>query len=274
MGYPCKAYRLKGLAMLEKTVARSFMKKTRRLGAGTFTSDQEGWVVGNDNLTRPLVLKTADGGKSWSEIKFDNKSTQQLNDKIQLLWDICFDPNGRARMLGDGGVVQVQMNERDLSILSIFPTQQYALNRISCSGSGDVWAVGRASSIYHFRDGWVKQDLNPSCSPSNVRTFGTDVWVIGKNDTGSGILLWSPDSGETWKNRTPRSAKALSDLFLKDGEGGLIGVEGSIFYTADNGESWQNVESPTKADLLYIYTLDFKNIWISGERTTVLKYRN
>ena len=177
-----------------KTWKTVFYEENTAVAAGGFTSEQEGWVVGTEDLTRPLVMKTSDGGKSWSRIAFDNKSTEQLSGKVQVLWDICFDPNGRAWMLGETGILHVEMGEKDLHLLNLFSTNQENSDRISCNDSGDVWAIGRKGSIFHFHDGnWIKIKLDQGYSPSNVRSFGSDVWITGKNESGDGILLRSQD---------------------------------------------------------------------------------
>lgn len=254
-----------------KSWTTEFHNETKSVAAGIFLNDLEGWVVGNDNLTKPLVLKTTDGGKRWVEVPFDEKSTEQLNGKFNVLWDICFDPRGTAWVTGEEGLLQLQANEEHLRLLSMFPTGD-ASDRIACSDSGDVWALGRRSSVFRFRDGWVKKELDPKYFPVNIRSFGPDVWVVGKDGSGNGILLQSRDSGESWKNKAPRSAKALSDLSLTDGVGWLVGAEGHIYHTTDNGETWTKSKSPTSDDLLHIYSLNPKNVWITGHRETVMKY--
>lgn len=241
--------------------------------SGVFTSESEGWVVGSDNLEKPFVLKTTDKGISWKRINFDEKSTGELKGKILYFRDICFDNKDTAWIVGEGGVVQVDTQKQDLKLLSLFSTKE-SLYRISCNGSGDIWADSSKNSVFYFREGWVKKELDANYSFSSVKSIGSDVWLIGKDDSGKGILLKSQDGGKTWDNKAPESAKALNDLYLKNGKGWLIGDEGSIYYSSDNGNSWVKSESPTKVNLLNIFFLDSNNIWISGDRATILKYQN
>ncbi len=242
------------------------------LSAGMFTSESEGWVVGH-KTTAPLILKTVDGGRSWSEIAFDETSVEQLRGKIDSLWDICFDLRGTAWMTGEGGLLQVQVNEKHLRLLSMFPTGEVS-ERIECSASGDVWALGKKSSVFRFRNGWVRKELDSSYSLTNIRSFGTDVWIIGNDGAGNGILLQSRDSGESWQNKAPKVAPALHDLVIGNGAGWLVGAEGHIYHTTNNGETWRESKSATNDDLLYIYSLGSNNVWISGRRETILKHKN
>ena len=249
-----------------------FYEEKKPIAAGIFISESEGWAVGTNNLAMPLILRTTDGGKRWIEVPFDEKSSDQLNGKIKVLWDICFDPEGAAWFTGDGGLLQMQVEKKHLRLLSIFPTSD-ASDRIACSESGDVWALGRENYIFRFRNGWVRKELDSRYYPTNIRSFGADVWIIGKDGAGNGILLLSLDSGESWQNKAPKSAGSLHDLILRDGAGWLVGAEGHIYNTTDNGETWRESKSPTNDDLLYLYSLDPNNVWISGRRETILKYK-
>lgn len=241
--------------------------------AGIFTNETEGWVVGTENLEKPLVLRTNDKGISWRKINFDEKSLEALKGKFTYFRDICFDTKGKTWIIGNGGIVQVDTYGQELKLVSLFPTKE-GLYRVSCNDSGEIWAVGIRNSVFHFRYGWVKNDLNEKYWFSNIKSIETDVWLIGQDDSDKGVLLKSQDNGQTWENKTPESAKTLNDLYLKDGKGWLVGAEGSIYYSSDNGNSWTKSESPTKADLLHIFSLDTNNVWISGDRATILKYQN
>ena len=112
---------------------------------------------------------------------------------------------------------------------------------------------------------------------------GSEVWVVGGNWTETaqvkagfprpGIMFRSRDGGNSWENRTPKTASLLYDVFLMGGKGWLVGAEGAIYYSSDNGDSWARVESPTKTDLLHIFFLNNDNGWISGGRSTILKLK-
>ena len=160
-----------------------------------------------------------------------------------------------------------------------FSTKE-SLFSISCNNSGDIFAVGENSSIYHYNNGWTKINVNQDYRFKKVLSIGNDIWILGESSTSSdstspnGVLLKSQNNGQTWENKTPKLAKTLNDLYLKNGEGWLIGDEGNIFYSSDDGESWIKSESPTNNNLYCIFFLDSKNGWISGDKATILKYQN
>ena len=240
---------------------------------GVFTNENEGWVVGTKNLKEPLVLKTDDKGISWKEVNFDEKSLEMLKDKFTLFRDICFDTQGQTWISGDGGLIKIDTTQQELKLVSLFPVKE-GLFRISCSDSGETWATGVKNSVFRFEDAWNKIELNENYWISNVKTFGTSTWLIGSDNLDDGILLFSRNGGQTWENKTPELAKTLNDLYLRDGEGWLVGVNGSIYYSSNNGDTWTKTKSPTESDLLHIFFLDSNNGWISGDKGIILKYQN
>jgi photosystem II stability/assembly factor-like uncharacterized protein len=246
-----------------------------------FTDNQNGWIVGSEENNKPLVLKTRNKGLDWQDWKkmdFDAKSLGEVNGKFARFYDICFDSAGKSWIVGDGGIVEAVADGQNLKISSIFSTKEI-LYGISCNDSGEVWAVGENSAVFHYRNGWSRKEIDKKYIFKKVVSTESDVWLLGHNappieENVLGTLLRSRDNGQTWENKTPKSASLLYDLYLKDGKGWLVGAEGSIYYSSDNGNSWTKSKSPTKNDLMKIFFLDSNNGWISGDKATILKYQN
>jgi photosystem II stability/assembly factor-like uncharacterized protein len=244
-----------------------------------FIDNQNGWVVGSSENDKPLVMKTNDRGINWQKVNFDEKSLSALNEKISFFLAICFDRTGKGWIAGKGGIVEAITDGQNLRISSIFSTKE-TLYSVSCNGSGEVWAVGQ-DAVFHYQNDWRRKEIDKRYVFGKVVSNGSDVWLLGADSSllengssGAGVLLRSRDNGQTWENKTPASANLLNDLYIKDGSGWLVGAEGSIYYTSDNGNSWTKSTSPTNSDLLHIFFLDSKNGWISGDKATVLKYQN
>jgi photosystem II stability/assembly factor-like uncharacterized protein len=250
----------------------AFAEDGKGVYSGVFTTDNIGWVVGTDNLEMPLVLKTTDRGTNWKNLNFDEKSSRSLKDHFTYFRDLCFDSKGKAWIIGDGGIVEVDVDGPALRLISIFPTSE-GLYRVSCSPSGEIWTVGIKNSVFLFRNEWAKIDLSDNLRFTNVRTVGTDVWLIGKDVSDNGILLKSEDGGQSWQDKTPEAARSLNDLYIKDGKGWLIGDAGSIYFTDNAGNSWGNTESPTKVDLLHVFFRNSNEGWISGDQGVILRLR-
>lgn len=250
---------------------------------GVFTlthySDRLVWVVGSDENNKPFILNSRDKGKNWQKVIINEKSLDKINEKFTTFYDICFDQSGKSWIVGDGGILETSIEEQNLSVINLFFTKE-TLFSVSCNNTGEVWAVGEESAIFHFQNGWTREEIDKKYIFEKIISEGTDIWILGGNNLPVkdtiplGILLRSQDNGRTWEDKTPDNSGILYDLYLKDGKGWLVGAKGSIYQSSDNGNSWIKSESPTKDDLRDIFFLDSSNGWISGNRATILKYQN
>ena len=270
-----------------------------------FTDKTNGWIVGaerkkidsqneeethgvNPKNHKPLILKTENAGLNWEKLDIDQQSSAKINEKFGMLSDICFDKSGNTWLAGDGGIIQAEVGKQTWKMLNVFPMEERF--NISCSDSGDIWAVGLNETILHYQNGWTRKTLNVDGNVNDwtffkkVKTVGNEIWVVGgsrpkeiqpdQETRIKGVLFRSLDNGETWEEKTPAFADGLFDIYFDGKTGWLIGEEGSIYYTNDDGNSWMKEKSPTENDLLSIFFLDSKTGWISGDRATVLKLEN
>jgi photosystem II stability/assembly factor-like uncharacterized protein len=245
-----------------------------------FTKNNVFWSVGstfNDEKYKPVILNSDDRGVTWQQIIFDKKDSEKIDKKFTGFSDICFDPTGKSWIIGSGGIVESLIKGQKFEVTNIFLTKE-ELYSVSCSDEGDVWAVGNEGAIYHFQNDWKKKERNKDYTFEKVKLIGYDVWLLGykrsTDDKGiSGILLKSTDRGNSWEDKTPANAPGLNDLHLKNGIGWLIGDNGSVYYSDNNGDSWEKQKSLTKNNLSNIYYLDTENIWIGGANQTILRYK-
>ena len=271
------------------------------------TDKRSGWAVGSGENGKPLVMRTNDKGLTWQKVNFDAKGLGELDRSFTGFSDVCFDPVGkgwivgndgvveatgdessgqkawRVRRAGDSGIVEAVTDGQNLKVASVFFTKE-PLSSISCGDSGEVWAVGEDGGVFHYRNGWSRKEVDKKYIFERVLLKGGDVWLLGGEVTTDekmqsvyprpGILLRSKDGGRTWENKTPGSASMLYDLYLKDKKGWLIGAEGSIFHSGDDGHTWRKLKGPTQNDLTKIFFLDSSNGWVSGDRATILSYQN
>lgn len=267
-----------------------------------FADHQNGWAVGTDSDNKPLIMMTVDGGFTWQSVTFDQQAVEEV--KATKVTDICLtsgqvwlltensitgpirDPSGNEiwsrRQLGNNAIVRAVINDTTLRIVNVFYMPD-RLRSISCTSTGEVWAVGDRSAVFHYENGWknAASEVDKKYTFLRAASSGKDVWLVGADwsETESvvagfpraGVLLRSRDNGQTWRDETPSSASLLSDLILADGKGWLIGAQGSIFFSSDSGNSWTKIESPTRNNLSQIFFLDSQNIWIVGEQSTILR---
>ncbi len=237
----------------------------------TFNNKQNGWVIGSMKK-KPLILKTKDEGLHWEKLNLDEKLLNEVNEKFTRFYDICFDSSGNSWLVGNGGILEAKIDGETFQVSNVFPTKE-TLFSVSCSESGEVWAVGENGAVFHYQNDWTRETVNNTRLLTRVKVINDEVWILGGLYS-EGILLRSQNNGKTWENKTPISANALFDLYLKENQGWLVGAEGSIYYSNDSGNTWTKFKSPTKNDLLKIFFLDSNNSWISGDKATILKYQN
>lgn len=235
-----------------------------------FTDEQNGWVVGSDGDI-PLVLKTNDKGEHWQRIDFDENTLNDLDNKFNNFFNICFTQTGKGWIVGDGGIVEVLTNESVWKISNIVSTQE-SIFSVDCKETGEVWAVGRKSTVFNNKNGWVKQEIEGEYLLTKVKSAGNNIWILGGELNSQGILLKSQDGGESWENNTPESANTLFDIVFRGNQGWLVGANGNIFNSNDFGNSWVKVTSPTQNNLTDIFFLDAQNGWICGTKSIILKY--
>lgn len=241
----------------------------------TFDDEGIGWAIGTNVDDEPIVMKSVDQGVQWQRVRFDEKELKFPNGKLKILFDLCFDSNGKIWLVGQNGILEAKENGNNLEVESFFETKE-TLYGISCSNSGEIWAVGEKGSIFHFKNGWTTQEIKENYIFKNIKLNGSEIWVFGfiitpQKSNHSGILLRSVDNGNTWENKTPKESDVINDLNFINKDIWLVGGEGNIFHSSNNGGSWTKSKSPTKSDLRSIYLLDSNNVWISGDKETVLK---
>ncbi|MBM4370294.1 MAG: hypothetical protein FJ098_01485 [Deltaproteobacteria bacterium] len=92
-------------------------------------------------------------------------------------------------------------------------------------------------------------------------------WVVGF----PGLILHSPDGGETWESQAGGGGEALFDVeLLDDRTGWIAGRNGLVLHTSDGGETWRRQETPTTRSLYAIDFQDGQEGWAVGEFATVL----
>lgn len=81
------------------------------------------------------------------------------------------------------------------------------------------------------------------------------------------------NAADTFLSSSPRIKNIYNDIyFLNDNEGWIVGSEGQILHTIDNGETWTAQPSHTTTNLLTLAILDPKHGWIGGENGTILHW--
>lgn len=239
-----------------------------------FVSDRVGFIVGGKRVggkTVPLILRSEDGGKTWNEavVPTDLSLPQSARPVLQ---DIAFCGPNVAWAAGDG--VIFRSRDGGLNWENRQTKYSEAFYGIACEDSEHVIAVGRDGLIVRTTDGGISWDSIQS--PSNghnirIRINGNDGWIVG-GLAEKGVLLRSYDAGQSWKIQDLPQSEFLVGILLKGKSGWIVGVDGTILQTSDGGETWSKAQSPTKNALGCIFVSSNGEVWIAGDKRTLLRF--
>ncbi|MBK8148032.1 MAG: hypothetical protein IPK58_07385 [Acidobacteria bacterium] len=241
------------------------------LAGGAFFNDSNGIVVGTRDFSKPMILRTTDGGDNWETVSYVAGSTNQALDS-QGLRAACNLSEGTTIILGETALIRATLTQTAMSAESVFSTSPNQLSQIACSGTDDAWAVGKSPVLFRLNSkGLTSINLPTDLIPNTVRFFDNRLWVVGSTTSKRGYLISSDDLGETWEDRTPSGSSALTDLGMSSGTGWLVGYSGRIYATGDGGETWNEYPSPTEVDLLEILSVN-SDAWVVGDHMTLLSF--
>jgi photosystem II stability/assembly factor-like uncharacterized protein len=224
-----------------------------------------GSITGSGNLDEiySQVLKTEDGGKSWSYIR--HQSGEYIFD-IEFIdantgWIVGF-PSLIAKTTNTGQTWQIQT---PVDYNNYF----WAVDFIDASTG---WAVGTSGRIRKTTDGgstWTTQRAGTSTFFSDVEFLNDQKgWIIGEG----GTILKTEDGGENWVFvKSPKITGLNSISFADERHGRIVGDRGVILRTDDGGETWYEIPSKTQEDLSCIFFVDEQTGWITSYNGSILK---
>ena len=228
----------------DEIVPRSEIRQN--LFSACFSSDQDGWVVGE--LGR--IYHTTDGGKTFSR--------SDAGTRVAFLSVACL-PDGTVVVTGQKGLAMRSRDQgktwhkldtgvkRDL--LSVkFSTPQVGV------------AVGDFGTMVRTEDGgktWTKIDLPTDMvlpedvadiiEPGDVLLYDVEFptpeqgWAVGE----FGIILTTADGGKTWHGaEEPGGDDVVRRPFHRRQHGLATGIEEVILHTTDGGANWRKIYVP------------------------------
>ncbi|MFN0157369.1 MAG: FG-GAP-like repeat-containing protein [Bacteroidota bacterium] len=246
-----------------------------------------------------FVIKTTDGGASWSQIS--SGTGNSLNDIDRF-------PNGNLIAVGDNGTLLTSNGtsrwiiHEGLTSLNLAAVQVVNPNEVvtvdadgrvhKSTNGGESWtaAVATPPSFFlaqdlHFTtllDGWVigqgfndgalfhTTDGGDSWTPVtdflgsyvSVDVVGTNIWAANVG----GLYYRSTDNGETWiQGDLPGSPPQILDMdFFNESIGYAVGSFGQALRSDDGGATWQVLPTPNGNDnFTDIFLVGANELWLS-----------
>jgi photosystem II stability/assembly factor-like uncharacterized protein len=219
-------------------------------------------------LCSPYLQHTTDSGKIWQEVSSLPRGHNLfdvffLNDSVGWVAGGNH-PNGIIYSTNDGGKTWT-MNKT--------PLRQ--ILKVSFINEQQGWAVGNEnlhSLIYHTTDGGKEWTIQYEGS-DYLRTIdfisAESGWVAGDN----GQLFYTQDGGLHW------TQSPLGDIIHYTCIKGIAtdtawaggGYQyGALYQTIDGGKKWNTVEDNTLARINCISIINKKEIWLAGDRGTIM----
>ncbi len=241
-----------------------------------FVNENTGWAVGHDGI----VLKSIDGGKSWSR-QFDgfmaNEQTlvqrQELVEKLEAELESASESE-----LED---VEYALEEAQFAM----EDAQFDIEGGSTKPFLDVWfkdenvgfVVGAYGQIIKTVDGgesWtsIADELeNPDRFHLNaIKSIQPGHLVIVGE---AGLIIRSKDNGLNWETlESPYDGSLFGAVSTRQLNGMLVyGLRGNVFRTSDFGDSWENVDVNTEQTLNSGKAFKDGTIMLVGNNGVVLK---
>lgn len=217
------------------TWAQAEVPSSAHMNSVHFPTPQKGWAVGEDMA----ILKTEDGGKSWT-LQYDDRDSR---DPVPLLGVYFFDENhglgvgayGTLIETTDGGQNWEDVRDR------IDNLDDWHYSAIAQGQDGNLYIAGEAGFVYLSQDQgqtWLKIDVPHEGSFFNLLTTNNpgQVVIFGVG----GYVFVSDDAGENWREvEIDTKAGLASGTQLADGRLMIVGHDGIILVGDPKAETFQ-----------------------------------
>ncbi|MBN2356155.1 VWA domain-containing protein, partial [candidate division KSB1 bacterium] len=184
----------------------------------TFISNATGWLVGQEDTSAGLNMKTGSAGWSWTKWPSSSEKTlfanSMVNDRIG--WNVGGD--GHIEKTTDGGAHWIQQ----------YHNIGYIFRDVAFVDTLTGWVVGDDGMIMKTMDGGVSWTTQKSMISSKIN----GVWFLdhetGWAVTADGTILSTSNGGTIWNSRT-MDEMVFTDVHFSDPFNGcIVGHRGSI----------------------------------------------
>ncbi len=219
---------------------------TDQLNGIYFIDNNNGYIVGGDRYQRGILLRTKNGGSTWTNTQIEAK----------MLEDIAFvDSVGFA--VGVDGKIASTINGGDS--WSSFQSPGWTdLHSIKAADINSWVSVGGIA----WHRGVVHTSLDRGLS-WHLDTLDQELRVIHMIDAqngfaaGYGTIIKTANTAVDWEH-TGADGDFFIDLdFPSASVGYAVGYNGSILKTTDGGLSWDTQRNPTARKQIYLEAVSF-----------------
>lgn len=194
-----------------------------------------------------FIIKTADGGASWSQIS--SGGGESLNDVDRFA-------DGRLIAVGDNGSVLTSSGAIPWTVGVNFTN--FDLMAVQVIGPQDVVTVDRSGQVFTSSDGgtsWTAVPTVPAGLNAEDLFFTSlqDGWITGSGAIGN-ALFHTTDGGSTW-TAIDGFGGAYVAVDIEGAHGWAANVSGRYYHSGDSGITWTQGNLPGSP--LQIKDMDF-----------------
>jgi len=215
---------------------------------------QLGWAVGAD----ATVLRTTDGGRSWS---VQNTAPEEGT----LLLDVWFADPSRGFAVGAYGTFLVTSDGGQT-----WTSRDFVAPPVRIGGPSSVVQADAAREADDTEGADIWEDIEgPLAFHLNRIAVASDgtLYIAAE----AGHIFRSDDSGENWTVLpSPYEGSFFALLALEGDAVFAVGFEGHIFRSEDRGNSWTEIPSGTAATLTRSARLADGTVVVAGPDGTLL----
>ncbi len=200
----------------------SFRSGTPELISIRFSDKKRGLAIGSilnkdDEVVESLLMKTDDGGDTWSRVILPTKNE---------LFHLDFNGNSHGWIVGDKGLILATQDGGATWKIQRSGVLR-ALFSVDFRDDNDGVAVGGGGTILRTGDGgetWVKVANSFTDTLKRVN-FADDKngWIAGHR----GTILQTSDKGKTWVRQESNTKIDLYGLFITKKYGWAVGASGT-----------------------------------------------
>jgi photosystem II stability/assembly factor-like uncharacterized protein len=239
-----------------------------RLNKIKFVNDSLCLIGGGERFHKSEVLRSPDGGYTWSSNTYPEVS--------KGIYEIDISPAGSIYLSAFDARMLVSRDNAQTWQYKDVGNWEFHVG-ISHANSNRMIMVSR--------DGQRKGKI--VITDSNIQVLKTIAYEFGLNDvimlnekTGYiaayGALLRTTDGGESWEYVDVKNDNFLTIFALNQNELWVCGYAGSIYRSTDGGQSWEQLRNGNsitipKYNLQDIIFTDSNNGWAVGEKGLVIR---
>ncbi len=188
-----------------------------------FPDKKLGFVVGsllnkNEEVVDSLVMRTNDGGETWSRIA--------ITPKVEL-YHLDFVSGSYGWIVGDKGII-LMTYDGGLSWIKQKSGTDKALYNVDFRDESEGYAVGAKGVILRTEDGGqIWETVKTNFPATFMRVDFADAkngWIVGYG----GSILRSSDRGKTWIKQSSETKANLYGLFTAKKYSWAVGASGVV----------------------------------------------